>query len=96
MIFKICRVQITVHEKKMNRLTEMAYSSDSDDEKVLQFDKSPRSLKPSKKAKVSKSPNEDLDENEEDLDCSAGKRNKKKGKSCATSSNEQEQRMYLD
>ena len=38
MIFKICRVQITVHEKKMDRLTEMAYSSDSDDEKVLQFD----------------------------------------------------------
>ena len=80
----------------MDQLSAMAYSSDSDDGKVLVFDESPRSVKPPQKAKVSKSPDEDWDENEEDLCASAGKTNKKKGKSCATSSNEQEQWLYLD
>ena len=74
----------------------MAYSSDSDDGKVLVFDESPRSVKPPQKAKVAKSPDEEFEENEEDLYASAGKTNKKKGKSCAVSSNEQEQCMHLD
>ena len=80
----------------MALLSAMAYSSDSDDGKVLAFDESPRSIKPPEKTNVFKSPDEDWDENEEDLYASAGKRHKKKRKSCAVSSNEQEQCMHLD
>ena len=74
----------------MDRLTEMANSSDSDDGKVLIFDDSPRALKSAEPAMVLKSPNDELEEDDEDLFGSAGEKNKKKRKLCATSSNQQE------
>ena len=74
----------------------MANSSDSDDGKILIFDDSPRSLKPAEISKVSKSPNDEFEENDEDLFALAGKKNIKKRKLCAVSSNQQKSDLDHD
>ena len=80
----------------MDHLTEMAYSSGSEDGSVLESVQSPRSVRPSSISMVAESPSSDFEEETGTLYDAAKAKKKMKVKSVASSSQVEESALDRD